>query len=113
MGWVQSVWLGSSVCDDRLQKVIWQRHWFLKYLNNSYFRSNSQVPFDFAVKEVLEQLRKIAKGEYKTPDTVKRTFGTIVYAAVSLPVMEIKSLLDSVSEIPPSYLLHWESDTLI
>ena len=58
----------------------------------------SQVPFEFAVKEVLEQLRKIAKGEYKTPDTGKRKFGTIVYAAVTLPVTEIKTLLHTVSE---------------
>lgn len=58
----------------------------------------SQVPFDIAVKDVSEQLTKIAKGDYIRPDTGKRKFGTIVYAAVSLPVMEIKSLLDNVSE---------------
>ena len=65
----------------------------------------SQVPFEFAVKEVLEQLRKIAKGEYKTPDTGKRKFGTIVYAAVTLPVTEIKTLLHTVSENPELCLI--------
>lgn len=67
----------------------------------------SQVPFDFAVKEVSEQLTRIAKGDYKTPDTGKRKFGTIVYAAVSLPVTEIKGLLDDVSEeLHPHLFFH-------
>lgn len=48
---------------------------------------------------MLEQLRLIAKGEYKAPSTEKRKFGTIVFAAVSLPVTEIQSLLDNVSEL--------------
>lgn len=50
------------------------------------------------MKEVSEQLKKIANGEFKTPETIKRKFGTIVYAAVSLPVTEIESLLSTVSE---------------
>lgn len=47
---------------------------------------------------MLEQLTKIAKGDYRTPDTEKRKFGSIVYAAVSLPLIEIQGLLDNVSE---------------
>lgn len=67
----------------------------------------SQVPFDVAVKEVSKQLMRIAKGDYKTPDTGKRKFGAIVYAAVSLPVTEIKGLLDNVSEeLQPHLLFH-------
>jgi hypothetical protein len=57
-----------------------------------------QVPFEFAVKQVLEQLRNIAKGDYTPPDTEKRTFGTIVFAALSLPVIEIQGVLNNVSE---------------
>lgn len=56
----------------------------------------TQVPFEFAVEQVLEQLKKIAKGDYATPDTEKRKFGTIVFAAVDLPPMQIESLLDNV-----------------
>lgn len=56
----------------------------------------TQVPFEFAVEQVLEQLKKIAKGDYATPDTEKRKFGTIVFAAVDLPPMQIGSLLDNV-----------------
>lgn len=45
----------------------------------------------------MEQLKSIAKGDYPTPGTEKRKFGTIVFAAVSLPVTEIQSLLANVS----------------
>ncbi len=45
---------------------------------------------------MVEQLKKIAKGDYATPDTEKRKFGTIVFAAVDLPVTEIQTLLDNV-----------------
>lgn len=55
-----------------------------------------QVPFDSAVKQVLDQLKEAAKGEHKTPDTEKRRFGNIVFAAVTLPVVEIKLLLSKV-----------------
>lgn len=55
-----------------------------------------QVPFDLAVKQVLEQLKDVAKGEYKTPDTEKRKFGNIVFAAVTLPVTEVTSMLGKV-----------------
>lgn len=60
-----------------------------------------QVPFEFAVKQVLEQLRAIATGE--TPAIEKRKLGTIVFAAVSLPVTEIQSLLDNVSLFSPLF----------
>ncbi|RRT54851.1 hypothetical protein B296_00025193, partial [Ensete ventricosum] len=61
---------------------------------NADHLNSIQVPFDFAVKQVLEQLRDVAKGKHKTPDTEKRKFGNIVFAAVTLPVEEIKNLLD-------------------
>lgn len=53
---------------------IWQCR--VQYLNSV------QVPFEAAVKDPLG---KIAKGEYKTPDSGKRKFGAIVFAAISLP----------------------------
>lgn len=57
-----------------------------------------QVPFEFAVKQVLDELKAVAKGEYSTPTTEKRKFGTIVFAAVTMPVTEIHDLLDNVSK---------------
>ncbi|CAB4313146.1 unnamed protein product [Prunus armeniaca] len=64
---------------------------------NAEYLNSVQVPFESAVKDVSEQLRKIAQGEYKTPDTGKKKFGAIVFAAVSLPVTEISDLLDNLA----------------
>ncbi|KAM7502050.1 hypothetical protein LguiB_000954 [Lonicera macranthoides] len=50
----------------------------------------------------MGHLRSVAKGEYKTPSTEKRKFGTIVFAAVSLPVTEIQGLLDNLAEKNPT-----------
>jgi hypothetical protein len=55
-----------------------------------------QVPFEAAVSSVLEQLKKVAKGEHRTPDTEKRRFGNIIFAAVTLPAGEIIDLLEKV-----------------
>ncbi|KAF3453988.1 hypothetical protein FNV43_RR04431 [Rhamnella rubrinervis] len=79
----------------------WEQQLREVLVGNAEYLNSVQVPFDFAVKEVSEQLAKIAKGDYITPDTGKRKFGTIVYAAVSLPVMEIKGLLDNLAEENP------------
>lgn len=47
---------------------------------------------------MLEKLRAIAKGDYARPTgTEKRKFGNIVYAAVTLPVTEIRTQLDKAS----------------
>lgn len=48
------------------------------------------------MKEVLEQLKAVAKGDVKTPDTAKRRFGNIVFAAVTVPQADILSLLRKV-----------------
>ncbi|XP_050894247.1 tRNA ligase 1 isoform X2 [Lathyrus oleraceus] len=68
--------------------------------NADYFNS-VQVPFEFAVKQVLEQLRNIAKGDYTPPDTEKRKFGTIVFAALNLPVIEIQGVLNNFAKNNP------------
>lgn len=68
--------------------------------NADYFNS-VQVPFEFAVKQVLEQLRNIAKGDYTPPDTEKRTFGTIVFAALSIPVIDIQGVLNNLAKNNP------------
>ncbi|KAK8645408.1 hypothetical protein V6N13_119238 [Hibiscus sabdariffa] len=65
---------------------------------NAEYLNSIQVPFEFAVQQVLEQLRKIAKGDYTVPSTEKKKkLGTVVFAAVNLPVAEIKGLLDKLS----------------
>lgn len=62
------------------------------------FPQHLQVPFEYAVKQVLEQLRNIAKGDYTPPDTERKKFGTIVFAALSMPVTEILGALNKVRE---------------
>lgn len=46
---------------------------------------------------MLEQLKKISEGDYKSPITERRKSGAIVFAAVSLPVQEIQNVLGTVS----------------
>ncbi|KAL3518340.1 hypothetical protein ACH5RR_020929 [Cinchona calisaya] len=70
--------------------------------NNAEYLDSVQVPFEFAVKQVLEQLKAVAKGEYIAPVTEMRKLGTIVYAAVSLPVAEIHEFLHKLAEKDPN-----------
>ncbi|KAK9168982.1 hypothetical protein Syun_001122 [Stephania yunnanensis] len=68
---------------------------------NADYLTATQVPFDFTVKQVLEQLKTAAKGGFVTPGSEKRKFGNIVFAAVTLPVTEIRSLLDDLAQKNP------------
>lgn len=79
----------------------WEKQLREVLIRNAEYLNSVQVPFEFAVKQVVEQLKKIAKGDYATPDTEKRKFGTIVFAAVDLPVTEIQTLLDNLAENNP------------
>ncbi|XP_077247868.1 tRNA ligase 1-like isoform X2 [Tasmannia lanceolata] len=80
----------------------WEKRLREILFGNAEHLNSIQVPFDFAIKQGLEQLRAIAKGEYKTPArTEKRKFGNIVFAAVTLPVTEIRSLLAKLAECNP------------
>ncbi|KAL5198823.1 hypothetical protein ABZP36_002335 [Zizania latifolia] len=75
--------------EKRLRQVL--------FANTDYLNS-IQVPFDFAVKEVLDQLKSVAKGDLKTPDTAKRKFGNIIFAAVTLTPADILGLLPKLAE---------------
>ncbi|KAF3330233.1 hypothetical protein FCM35_KLT05564 [Carex littledalei] len=70
--------------------------------DNAGYINSIQVPFEGAVSSVMEQLKKVAKGEHRTPDTVKRRFGNIIFAAVTLPAGEIVNLLEKLAEADPS-----------
>lgn len=69
-----------------------------------------QVPIDCAVKQVLKQLGTLAKGDYSRPRpiTAKRKAGSIIFAAVNIPVTELQGLLHKVS----NGLLHTINDVL-
>lgn len=68
---------------------------------NAEYLNSIQIPFEFAVEKVLEQIKSIAKGEYRPPSTEKRNLGAIVFAAITLPVSEIQSLFDSLNGKDP------------
>ncbi|KAL8057532.1 hypothetical protein ABFX02_04G190200 [Erythranthe guttata] len=71
-------------------------------LRNVEYLNFIQVPFESSVEDVLKQLKAIAKGEYTAPpSSEKRSFGTIVYAAVDLPVSEILDQLHNLGEKDP------------
>ncbi|XP_040991726.1 tRNA ligase 1 [Juglans microcarpa x Juglans regia] len=79
----------------------WEKELRKVLFGNAEYLNSIQVPFEFAVKQVLEELKKIAKGDYSTPDTEKRKFGNIVYAAVDLPLTEFQSVLDDLAQKDP------------
>ncbi|KAF3320443.1 hypothetical protein FCM35_KLT15139 [Carex littledalei] len=78
--------------ESKLRKII---------TGNTDYINSIQVPFEGAVSSVMEQLKKVAKGEHRTPDTEKRRFGNIIFAAVTLQVGEIVNLLEK-AEADPS-----------
>ncbi|XXG44458.1 hypothetical protein AAC387_Pa01g4255 [Persea americana] len=78
--------------------VQWEKRLRDILFGNAEYLNSIQVPFDYAVQQVLEKLRAIAKGDYARPTgTEKRKFGNIVYSAVTLPVTEIRTLLDKLA----------------
>ncbi|CAL9099126.1 unnamed protein product [Musa acuminata var. zebrina] len=91
----------------------WEKRLREILFGNADHLNSIQVPFDYAVKQVLEQLKDVAKGEYKTPDTEKRKFGNIVFAAVTLPVGEIKNLLDKLANEDPKAKSFLEDKSLV
>ncbi|WCJ41062.1 tRNA ligase 1 [Euphorbia peplus] len=79
----------------------WEKRLREVLLGNAQYLNSIQVPFESAVEQVLEQLKTIAKGEYTTPLTHKRKLGTIVFAAVNLPVPDISQLLNNMAQTNP------------
>ncbi|KAJ3670139.1 hypothetical protein LUZ60_010463 [Juncus effusus] len=65
---------------------------------NSDYINSIQVPFESAVNSVSEQLKQVAKGELKTPDTKKGKSGNFIFAAITLPAGDIANLLDQLGE---------------
>ena len=75
-------------------------------MKNKFFHV-FQIPFDHAVEQVADQLKAVARGEYRHPtggSAEKRKFGTIVFAAVTLPVTEVVAAVHKVVNADPSTL---------
>ncbi|XP_047265595.1 tRNA ligase 1 isoform X1 [Capsicum annuum] len=81
--------------------VKWEKQLRDILLGNADYLNSIQVPFEFAVKEVIDQLKAIARGEYAAPTSEKRKLGSIVFAAICLPVPEILSLLNDLAQKDP------------
>lgn len=77
--------------------VQWEKRMRAVLIRNADYLNSIQVPFDLAVKQVIEQLKDIIKGGIRTPESEKRRFGNLVYAAVTLPVLEIRLLLEKLA----------------
>lgn len=88
----------------------WEKQLRCVLLENTDYINSIQVPFDIAVSNVLEQLKAVARGEYRSPSTEKKKIGSIVFAAVSLPVDEVKSLLDKVNKKYPESISKFLKD---
>ncbi|KAL0732469.1 hypothetical protein Bca4012_008678 [Brassica carinata] len=69
---------------------------------NSEYLNSIQVPFESAVQHVREELKRIAKGEYKPPSAEKTKHGSIVFAAINLPVSQVHSLLEKLAASNPT-----------
>jgi len=76
----------------------WEKRLREILFGNADYLKSIQVPFEVAVKEVVEQLKAVAKGDTKTPDTAKRRFGNIIFAAVTLSQADILGLVRKVAE---------------
>ncbi|KAK0605172.1 hypothetical protein LWI29_023698 [Acer saccharum] len=88
--------------------VKWEKQLRETLFSHADYLCSIQVPFESAVKQVLDQLRLVAKGERTTPSSEKRRFGAIVFAAVSLPVEKIQSLLDNLAGTNPEIELFFK-----
>ncbi|XP_047337550.1 tRNA ligase 1 [Impatiens glandulifera] len=79
--------------------VKWERKLRQTMFSNAEYLDSVQVPFESVVEQVLEQIKTIMKGEYKAPTSAqKRTFGNIIYAAITFPVSEVINLLNTMGE---------------
>ncbi|KAK9079407.1 hypothetical protein SSX86_001078 [Deinandra increscens subsp. villosa] len=90
--------------------VVWEKRLREVLFENADYLTSIQVPFELAVDQVLGQLKKIMKGEYVTPISEKRKFGTIVFAAIDVPVVDVHNLLSHISENEPKVKTFVESN---
>ncbi|KAF9589671.1 hypothetical protein IFM89_026926 [Coptis chinensis] len=93
--------LGPAKGSYSKEWVNWEKQVREVLFGHAAYLNESQVPFDFAVKEVVEQLKAAAKGVSAAPRTRKRKIGGIIFAAVTLPVTEIITHLQSLGKKNP------------
>ncbi|VYS45357.1 unnamed protein product [Arabidopsis thaliana] len=80
----------------------WEKQLRDTLVANSEYLSSIQVPFESMVHQVREELKTIAKGDYKPPSSEKRKHGSIVFAAINLPATQVHSLLEKLAAANPT-----------
>ncbi|CAH2038619.1 unnamed protein product [Thlaspi arvense] len=80
----------------------WEKRLRDTLVANSEYLKYIQVPFESAVQQVREELKRIAKGEYKPPSSQKTKHGSIVFAAINLPVTQVNSLVEKLAAENPT-----------
>ncbi|WZZ56798.1 hypothetical protein YC2023_056905 [Brassica napus] len=80
----------------------WENQLRNTLIANSEYINYVQVPFESAVQQVREELKRIAKGEYKPPSSEKTKHGSITFAAINLPVTQVHSLLEKLAASNPT-----------
>ncbi|KAD4384472.1 hypothetical protein E3N88_24640 [Mikania micrantha] len=80
---------------------VWEKQLREVLFGSANYLTSIQVPFEYVVNQVLEQLKRIMRGEYVTPISEKRKFGTVVFAAINVHVADVYNLLSHVSENDP------------
>ncbi|KAL1201941.1 tRNA ligase 1 [Cardamine amara subsp. amara] len=80
----------------------WEKQLRDNLVANSEYLNSIQVPFESAVHQVREELKRIAKGEYKPPSSEKTKHGSIVFAAINLPATQVHSLLEKLAAANPT-----------
>ncbi|CAE5956836.1 unnamed protein product [Arabidopsis arenosa] len=80
----------------------WEKQLRDTLVANSEYLNSIQVPFESVVHLVREELKKIAKGEYKPPSSEKTKHGSIVFAAINLPATQVHSLLEKLAASSPT-----------
>ncbi|CAF1924182.1 unnamed protein product [Brassica napus] len=80
----------------------WENQLRNTLIANSEYLNSVQVPFESAVQQVREELKRIAKGEYKPPSSEKTKHGSITFAAINLPVTQVHSLLEKLAASNPT-----------
>ncbi|KQJ83582.1 tRNA ligase 1 [Brachypodium distachyon] len=76
----------------------WEKRLREILFGNADYLKSIQVPFEVAVKEVVDQLKAVAKGDTITPATAKQSFDNISFAAVTLSQADILGLVRKVAE---------------
>ncbi|XP_010475570.1 PREDICTED: uncharacterized protein LOC104754968 isoform X2 [Camelina sativa] len=80
----------------------WEKQLRDTLVANSEYLNSVQIPFESAAHQVREELKRIAKGEYKPPSSEKTKHGSIVFAAINLPATQVHSLLEELATAHPT-----------